>query len=119
MVEIYDCASCLYPQLTDEKIEEIIDNNEEMEARVFVFPTSALKINNNKINYYDYISSLENEDCNQALLRIYPRIDFKKIDEIIENTPSISNIRKDFYKKILRLRYEKILKFSYEKLQNK
>ena len=36
---IYDCASCLYLQLTDEKI---INNNEELEARVYVFPTSAL-----------------------------------------------------------------------------
>lgn len=113
---IYDCASCLYPQLTDEKISEIIDNQEEMEARVFVFPTSALKINGQKINYFKFISSLENEDCNQALLRIYPRINFEKINEIIEKTPSISRIRKDFYKKILYLRYEKILKFSYDKI---
>ena len=39
---IYDCASCLYPQLTDERIEEIIDDEKEMEARTYVFPTSAL-----------------------------------------------------------------------------
>lgn len=36
--------------------------------------------------------------------------------KIIDETPFISNIRKDFYKKILEMRYEKILKFSYEKL---
>lgn len=51
---IYDCASCLYPQLTDEMISEIINNNEEMEARVFVFPTSALKVNDKKINYFNF-----------------------------------------------------------------
>ncbi len=48
LAPIYDCASCLYPQLTDENIIEIIDNEQEMEARVYVFPTSALKINDKK-----------------------------------------------------------------------
>lgn len=115
---IYDCASCLYPQLTDEKISEIINNNEEMEARVFVFPTSALKINDKKINYFEFINSVQNEDCNKALLRIYPKIKMEKINSIIDGTPFISDVRKDFYKKILKLRYEKILKFSYEKLDN-
>lgn len=113
---IYDCASCLYPQLSDERIAEIINNEEEMEARIYVFPTSALKVNNKKINYFEFISKLENEDCNKALLRIYPKIDFIKINNIIDETPAISDIRKDFYKKIIKLRYEKILKFSYDKL---
>ena len=113
---IYDCASCLYPQLTDEMIKEIINNDEEMEARVYIFPTSSLKINDKKINYFEYISSLKNEDCNKALLKLFPKIDLKKINTIIDETPFISNIRKEFYKKILKLRYEIILKINYEEL---
>ena len=114
---IYDCASCLYPQLTDEKIAEIINDEEEMDARVFIFPTSALKINDKKINYFEYISKLENEDCNNALSRIFPKIDLENVNKIIEETPFISDIRKEFYKKIIQMRYEKILKYSYEKLK--
>lgn len=113
---VYDCASCLYPQLTDEMIKEIISNDEEMEARVYIFPTSSLKINDKKINYFEYISSLENEDCNKALLKLFPKIDLEKINLIINETPFISGIRKEFYKKILKLRYEIILKTNYEKL---
>ena len=113
---IYDCASCLYPQLTDEMIKEIINNDEEMEARVYIFPTSSLKINDKKINYFEYISSLKNEDCNKALLKLFPKIDLKKINTIMDETPFISNIRKEFYKKILKLRYEIILKINYEEL---
>ena len=115
---IYDCASCLYPQLTDERIAEIINDQEEMEARVFVFPTSALKIDDKKINYFEYISSLENEECNNALSRMFPKIDLAKINKIIDETPFISSIRKDFYNKIIQMRYEKILQYSYEKLEN-
>lgn len=116
---IYDCASCLYPQLTDERIEEIIDDEKEMEARTYVFPTSALKINDKKINYFDFISSLNNEECNIALLNIFPKINMERVNEIIESTEYISNTRKKFYKKILKMRYEKILQFSYEKLRKR
>lgn len=113
---IYDCASCLYPQLTDEKIYEIINDEEEMNARVYIYPTSALKVNDKKINYYEYISSMENNDCNDALLRIFPKIDLIEIYNIIDEISLISDIRKEFYKKIINYRYEKILKEVYEKL---
>lgn len=113
---IYDCASCLFPQLDDERIAKIIDNEEEMLARVFVFPNSALKINDKKINYYDYISSFDNVDCNNALKRILPNINLDLINKIIDETLYISDIRKSFYKKIIKMRYELILKNNYDKL---
>ena len=113
---IFDCGSCLYPQPNDEMLKSILNDEKEMNSRVFVFPTSALKENNKKINYFDYISSLQNEDCNQALKRIFSRIDLKKINTIITETPFISDIRKQFYREIIKLRYEKILKYSYDKL---
>lgn len=112
---IYDCASCLYPSLTDEKIAGIINDYEEMKARVYVFPTSALKINGKKINYFEYISSLENEDCNKALNTIFSRINLKIINNIIDETPFILDIRKEFYKKIIKMRCEMILQYSYKK----
>lgn len=40
----------------------------------------------------------------------------EKINEIINRVPVISEIRKNFYQKILKMRYEKILKYSYENL---
>ncbi len=114
---IYDCASCLYPQLTDERINEIINNQNELEARVYIFPTSALKIKGKKINYFGFITGLENEECNKALIRIFPKINLEKIYKIIDQTPYITDIRKEFYKKILNMRYNIILKNSYESLK--
>lgn len=116
---IYDCGSCLYPQLTDARIAEILNNETELEARVYTFPTSSIKENDVKLNYYRYISSLKNEDCNQALVRVSPLIDLAKINQIIDTTPSISTIRKEFYKKIIEQRYYKILKYSFDLLQEK
>ena len=41
----------------------------------------------------------------------------EKINKIIDAIPLISNIRKEFYKKIIDMRYEKILKVNYDKLK--
>lgn len=113
---IYDCGSCLYPQLTDERICEIINDDKEIDTRIYVFPTSSIKENDMKINYFEYISSLKNEDCNSALKRIVPLVNLEEINDIIDSTPVISDIRKDFYKKMIKERYYKILKFSFSKL---
>lgn len=113
---IYDCGSCLYPQLTDERIKEIIDDKSEIDARIYTFPTSSIKEKDVKINYFDYISSLKNNDCNNALIRIVPLIDLERINKIIDETPVITKIRKEFYKKIIRERYNKILMYSKNKL---
>ena len=38
---------------------------------IFVFPNSAkLKINETKINYFDFISSNEYKECTKALFRV-------------------------------------------------
>jgi len=114
---VYDCGSCLYPQISEESIKDYIDNEEEIDARVYVFPNSALKEDGKKINYFDYISSLKNQDCNDALERMIEKIDLQTINQIIDNTDYISDIRKEFYKVIIQRRYEKIIEYSFHKLQ--
>ena len=53
-------------------------------------------------------------DCASCL---YPQINIQKIYSIIDETPFISEIRKEFYKRVINMRYEKILKYSYEKMK--
>ena len=74
------------------------------------------KINSEKINYYDFINSLKHKECNEAIKRITPKIDLNKIRDIIDNTPNISDVRKDFYKRMITSRFEKIIKPAYDKL---
>lgn len=116
---IYDCGSCLYPALSDEEMKKILNDPKEIEARIYVFPNSILKINDKKINYFNYISSLVNKDCNEALKRIGNKIDLCKINKIIDEIEGISDIRKEFYKTMLRLRKEKIIDYSLNLLHEK
>ena len=84
-------------------------------AAIFVYKTeiknlaintySCIKENGKKINAMSYIKSLKNNDCNNAIFRVFNKIDLSRIEEFINNVEGITNIRKEFYKKIIKLRY--------------
>lgn len=52
-------------------------------------------------------------------MRITEKVDLDKINKLIDSTENISDMRKEFYKTILKQRFEKILLESYEKLKLK
>ena len=116
---VYDCGNCLFPQADDIIMQDTLDSQEERNLRIYQIPLSGIKINGTKINYYDFIYSLENKDCNRALMRIHPKIDLAKIDQIIDDTPYINALQKRFYKTMLKERKEKILDVSAEKLRKR
>jgi len=109
---VYDCGSCLYPQLNEEYMENILNSENEINQRIFVFPTSAIMVDGKKISYFDFISSLKNEECNAALERVTGRMNMNKINKLFEETPVISSTQKDFYKTMIEERKEKILDYS-------
>ncbi len=111
---VYDCGSCLFPQADDEIMQAVLNDRAERDIRIFKIPTSGIKQNGQKINYFDFISSLEFDDCNDALERILPKIDMNSIDKLIDDIPYISDLQKAFYKIMLRERKEKILDKSLE-----
>ncbi|WP_405352643.1 HipA domain-containing protein [Ruminococcus sp.] len=106
---VFDCGSCLLPQADESTMKSVLENENELNARIFNFPTSAIKKNNKKINYYDFLKSMENEDCNKALLRIVPRIDINRIYDFIDSIPCISELQNSFYKRYISARFNKIL----------
>ena len=44
----------------------VLENPEELDARIYRFPTSSVKQAGRKINYYDYLMAAANPDCNAA-----------------------------------------------------
>ncbi len=114
---IYDCGSCLYPQADEDVMQRTLEDKSERDFRIFEIPLSGIKENGQKIKYFDFISSLKNKDCNDALRRIVPKINFSKICSMIDEIPYISELQKQFYKTMLAERKEKILDFSLNKLK--
>lgn len=111
---VYDCGSCLLPQADEKIMQKVLTVPEEMNARIYQFPTSILKENGKKINYQAFLSKADNEDCNAAVQRIVPRIDMEEIALFIDNSSGLSDLQKDFYKAYIRERYEQILLPAYD-----
>lgn len=116
LAPVFDCGSSLYPQADDELMTRILNNKNEFNHRIFDIPMSAITYNGKKINYFNFLSEGKFEDCNTALKRILSRIDMKKIYEIIDDTPTVTDIQNEFYKTMLNARKERILDFAMSKI---
>ena len=120
LAPVFDNGSCLFPRIhSDEACLAILENPEEIDKRVYVFPTSQIKLGNRKSSYFDVISSLQYPECNKALQSIVGKTDLIQIDAFIDTIGEISEIQKRFYKTMIRKRFEKILWYSSEHLQGR
>ena len=120
LAPIYDCGSCLYPQLADDALESVLASADEIQMRIDKFPQAALTLENGKkVSYKEYISSFVNQDCTDALLRVFPKINLDDIKAFINSIDCISDIRKEFYNTMLTKRYEQILEYPYLQLMEK
>ena len=110
---IYDCGSCLNPMIEDEELSKL--NNAELK-NLAINCYSCIKINGKKINYMTFMKQMSNEDCNDAIRRVFEKIKIDDIYNFIDNITEISNTRKSFYKRIIEIRYE-LLKEVYNKIK--
>ena len=110
---IYDWGSCLNLMLEDEELEKM---SETELKNLAINCYSCIKENGKKINYMSFIKEMKNQECNNAIKRVFVNIHIDEIKMFIDNIEYMSNIRKAFYKKILEIRYESI-KEVYEKIK--
>ena len=111
---VYDCGSCLLPQADDAVMRAVLTDKEALDLRIYRFPTSAIKLHGSKINYYDFLSSGEYEECDQAVREIYERVDMDQIGAFIDDVPYVSELQKKFYKQYIAARVDLILRPVFE-----
>ncbi|MCL2747967.1 MAG: HipA domain-containing protein [Oscillospiraceae bacterium] len=111
---VFDCGSCLLPQADERVMRDALTNKDAMNARVFQFPTSTLRQDGLKINYYDFLIKAVYTDCNAALKRIYGRMDMKRIRTFIDSVPYSSDLQKEFYDRYIATRFDMIIRPAYE-----
>lgn len=110
---VYDCGSCLNPLLSDEQMEDYLMNQGEFKNIVYnIYPVYSYE--NKKITYNEFYN-MNIEELKKAFFRIYPKIYLDKINNIIEDIPFISGVRKEFYKKSIAYRKKHILDVFYKK----
>ena len=96
LAPIYDCGSCLLPQADAQVMRAVLSNQDELNARIYRFPTSAIKQNDRKINYYDFLMATGNKDCNAAVMRMMPRFHLDKMLAFIREVPFLVTIETIF-----------------------
>lgn len=112
---IYDCGSCLNPMLEDKELSKL----SEVELKnIATNVYSCLKEEGKKINYMNFLKQMQNEECNQAIKRVFPQINLEEMINFIHKIENMSEIRKNFYEWIIKQRYE-IIKEIHAKIHEK
>ncbi len=109
---VFDCGSCLNPMYEDQELE----NFTEVELKnLAVNCYSCLRENGKRISYVTYIKERKNQECNAAIVRMFPKISLKDIEKFIDGIDCMSLVRRSFYKRLITERYD-ILKSVYHQL---
>ena len=108
LAPVFDCGSCLLPQ-TDERIMQLmLDDENELNARIFTFPASMLKQGGRKINYHDFIVSGSDPGLKDSLDRLLPKINAFDFAALVADTPALTDLQRRFLTVYLEARREKI-----------
>lgn len=85
-------------------MRKVLSDRAELDARIYTFSSSMLKVNGEKINYARFLSDPP-QDLKEALARIVPRINRAKIDAFIGEVPYLSDLQREFYRTYLAARF--------------
>ncbi len=120
---VYDNGAAFFNKASDTKLNIIYNNEFKFKQSVYESAISIYRQNGKPINPLKFIESMVNKDCNEAILRIVPKINlldiqaiFNELPEKYNKLPVLSKIQKDFYMKALKYKYEKVLLPIYNKL---
>lgn len=119
IIPVFDNGNCLNCKWDKNKMLGILQNENALKAEAYNGRRCFHTIDGERINPYHYIQNMNNEQCNNAVKRIVPRINMDKVNKIIDevhNAKVISDIERGFYKTILQERYEKVLVPTLEKV---
>lgn len=108
LAPVFDCGSCLLPQADERIMKQMLESEDELNARIYTFPGSMLKIGGRKINYHDFIAARAESGLVDALARLVSRIRALAIDDLVSETPYLTDIQRTFLSVYLAARREKI-----------
>jgi len=120
---VFDNGAAFYNKSDNNRLLRVISDEVKIKQSFYDSSISVFLKDGKIINPLKYIESMENKDCNAALLRVLPKINLEKIKNIFEEVPNeyngitiMSDLQKEVYLKSLIYKYEKVLFPTYEKL---
>lgn len=122
---VFDNGASFYNKASDDKLISIYNDDFKFKQSVYDSAISIYKSNGKQINPLKYIESMENAECNKAILRMIPKINIDKITSIFDAIPEeynglpvLTKTQKEYYLKSLKYKYDNVLVPIYNKLNN-
>lgn len=112
---VYDCGGCMTPRLNEKAMARIMSDPQELKARALMFPTACILVNGKRPTYDKFFSSPEAERCLPAIADFVPKINLDDIFDVIERTPGISDVKREYLCKTVGSRYSSILLPAYDR----
>ena len=108
LAPVFDCGSCLLPQADESIMRKMLSDEDELNARIYTFPGSMLKVGGRKINYRDFIAAHADPGLDEALERLLPRIGALAFGRLVDETPYLADLQRRFLKTYFEARRERI-----------
>lgn len=108
LAPVFDCGSCLLPQADERIMRLMLEDEDELNARIYTFPGSMLKIGGRKINYRDFIATRLDSGLVEALDRLLPRIRALEFSALLDETPYLTDLQRTFLGTYLAARRDRI-----------
>ena len=118
MAPIYDCGNCFYGKTSDERIIEMLSDNDRLVSSA-INGITAYEDDDEKRIPITKILAIVNQNNKESIFRVYSRINenMDKIKSLINDIPTeyngieiMSNARKEYYLKTIDIRIEQLLK---------
>ena len=108
LAPVFDCGSSLLPQTDESIMRKMLSDEDELNARIYTFPGSMLKVGGRKINYRDFIAAHADPGLDEALERLLPRIGALDFGRLVDETPYLADFQRRFLKTYFEARRERI-----------
>lgn len=105
------------PRLNEKAMARIMNNPQELKTRALKFPTACILVNGKRPTYDKFFSSPEAERCLPVIADFVPKIDLDDIFDVIERTPGISDVKREYLCKTVDSRYSSILLPAFDRAE--
>lgn len=109
LAPIYDCGSSLMPHLSSDAMRQRLRNPAEMRQRNLDSPTMAMNVGRKRRKYAYFLLSDVGRPFRAELPALWRSLDPDELGEVVEDTPGLDNLHKDFYRATLAVRHDCIL----------
>jgi len=106
LAPVFDCGSCLLPQADERIMRLMLEDADELKARIYTFPNSMLKTGGRKINYVRFFRESEDEGFREACERLSSRIAQIDVAAILTEVPHLGDLPRQFYRTYMEARRE-------------